>query len=694
MNRKLPLGTKLVWFGVLAAAIFLAATGYAAPVEGADAAAEGGGGSGALLLLAGLAAMIVLGSPLFIIIGVLAAMCFLIYGEGYTVDPCLTLSPETICGFDTFPAKMADLTTKNVLLAIPFFVVSGAIMSAGDIANRLVNFARALVGFLPGGLAIATVGGCIFFAAISGSSPVTVIAIGSMMYPALCKAGYQERFSMGLVTTAGSLGILIPPSIPMLVFAIVASGSMPLDVGELFMAGIVPGFMIGGLLSLYAMFVSGKSDQAREKFELKKVVTSFVDGFWAISLPVIILGGIYTGLFTPTEAAAVSVVYALGVELFIHRQISWEGLPKILADSAVLMGTLLIIMALAFGLNDFLVEEKVPDQAVDLIQSMELTPIQFLLIINVFLLIVGALMDSISAIMVIAPLLTPIATQLGIDPVHLGVIFIVNLEIGYLTPPIGINLFVASAAFNRPMGEVIRSVVPFIMLMFVGLAVVTYIPSVSMGPVNVLLRGKEFYEPLPEPGGGRKGAGGLSASGDPILEAGEGEVRSMQDITAMTEQTQSLCYLAEDVLDDEAAPDKRVQAWLDEFEEEEINNPTVVEWAKAAAAKQGDPAAYTTLIKQVDDALAALHRILQAAKLGDQAAVDVGLQGAGAQQHQGHGLPHQLWIKVQMQAKPPDPAVVCGQVVVTQQTAQHGPLGVIELRLSPVWMIAGLKPPA
>ena len=355
---------------------------------------------------------------------------------------------------------MAGLADQNLLLAIPFFVVAGAIMSAGDIANRLVNFAKALVGWLPGGLAIATVGGCMFFAAISGSSPVTVIAIGSMMYPALCKAGYQERFSMGLVTTAGSLGILIPPSIPMLVFAIVASGTAPVDVGELFMAGILPGALIGGLLSIYAFVLALRGGMPREKFELREVFTRLIEGFWALMLPVLILGGIYTGLFTPTEAAAVSVIYAVLVEIFIHRQITWHHLPKILADAAIMMGTLLIIMALAFCLNDFLVEEQVPNKAVEWIKSMDLTAIQFLLIVNIFLLGVGALMDSISAILIIAPLLTPIASQLGIDPVHLGVIFIVNLEIGYLTPPIGINLFVASAAFEKPMGEVMRSVVP------------------------------------------------------------------------------------------------------------------------------------------------------------------------------------------------------------------------------------------
>lgn len=598
-DRNLPIGTRLAAVVVLVGAVLLATTGWAAPE-----ADGGGGGSGAILLTAALAAMIALGSPLFVIIGVLAAMCFFIYGDAYDVDPCLTLDPSTICNFDTFPAKMAELTSKEVLLAIPFFVVSGAIMSAGDIANRLVNFAKAVVGFLPGGLAIATVGGCIFFAAISGSSPVTVIAIGTMMYPALVKAGYQDRFSMGLVTTAGSLGILIPPSIPMLVFAIVASGTTPVDVGELFMAGILPGAMIGGLLSLYAMFVAGRSQQARARFSLAEVWQSFVDGFWALSLPALILGGIYTGVFTPTEAAAVSIVYALVVELFIHRQLTWYHLPKILADSATMMGTLLIIMAMAFSLNYFFVEEQIPDQAVELIRSMDLSPLQFLLVVNVLLLIVGCLMDSISAILIIAPLLTPIATQLGIDPVHLGVIFIVNLEIGYLTPPIGINLFVASAAFERPLGFVIRAVLPFLGVMATGLLLVTYVPSISMGPVNVLLRGEAFYEPLPGDDDSTHAGGGAGAVEAEILEPGEGKVRSMVDMTKATEQAQSLCYLAEDVLDDDAvAPADRRSKWRAGFESEDITEQGLVEVVDDALKKAGSKDAYDDLQKEIREML-------------------------------------------------------------------------------------------
>jgi len=571
---------------------------------------SGGKDGSSLVLILAVGTMIAMGSPLFMIIGVLAALCFWQYSDGYDdFAACATLeTATTICRYDTFPAKMASLTTKNVLLAIPFFVVSGAIMSAGDIANRLVGFAKSMVGWMPGGLAVASVGGCVFFAAISGSSPVTVIAIGTVMYPALVKAGYQERFSMGLVTSAGSLGIVLPPSIPMLVYAIVASGSAPIDVGELFLAGVVPGLMLGGLLAIYSVVLAGRKGWGeRTKFSLREVGRSFKDGLWAILLPVQILGGIYSGLFTPTEAAAVSVVYALAVELFIHRQLTWGHLPKILVDSAVMMGSLLVIMALAFALNDFLVEEKIPDRAVMMITEMDLDALEFLLIVNAILLIAGALMDSISAIMIIAPLIAPIAIKLGIDPIHLGIIFIVNLEIGYLTPPIGLNLFVASSVFEKPLGEVIKSVVPFILILLVGLTAVTYIPSIAMGPVNVILRDKPFYEPLPT---GKAVDAEKRADLPDIKKPGEGEgetrVLSMQEMTnkdmsEVPEQVLTVCEIAENV--DSDAPDP-LAAWLAGVEKQEMHEAVVGPVRKAVAAA-GSATAFKDLTAEMSALLKA-----------------------------------------------------------------------------------------
>lgn len=443
--------------------------------------------------------VLALGQPLYVVIGSVT-MYLLFFGGTFNEFRLLTSIIEQTRG----------LADQPVLLAIPFFVISGALMTEGDIARRLIAFGQALFGWLPGGLAIAAVSACVFFAAISGSSPVTVIAIGSIMYPALVKRGYPEKFSAGLVTSAGSLGILIPPSIPMIVYAIVdptglkdpvgytlsSVGGGDASVKDLFLAGAGPGMLIAFVFALYSVYIGRVLKVDRVPFEAKQILTTFKDGFWALNLPILILGGIYSGIFTPTQAAAVAVVYAAAVEFFIHRSIKLDDIPRVFIDSAVLMGSLFIIMALALGFNLFLERAKIPDQAVEAILAMNLSIITFLLIVNVLLLIVGYFMDILSAIMILVPLLAPIAFGLGIHPLHLAVVFIVNLEIGYLTPPIGLNLFVASTLFKKGIGEIVRSVVPFIGLMLCCLVLVTYVPTVSLGLVS-LSKGGDFYVPFP-----------------------------------------------------------------------------------------------------------------------------------------------------------------------------------------------------
>ncbi|MBM4291680.1 MAG: TRAP transporter large permease subunit, partial [Deltaproteobacteria bacterium] len=424
------------------------------------------------MLSLALVALLLLSAPLFLLIGAMTAL-------GYTLFEGTPLTEIA------FAESLRKLTDKPPLLAIPFFVLSGSIMSRGAIAERLVSVARAAFAGLPGGIGVATVIACMFFAAISGSSPVTVITIGGVMYPALVKAGYTERFATGLVTSAGTLGILIPPSIPMIVYAIFASGTHVIQVEDLFLAGVGPGVLIGILLSLYCL---RDGLQRGERFHKsgEPLVERFVEGFWSLMLPVVILGGIYSGLFTATEAAAVSVVYSLVVELWIHRSLKVSDLPGVVGESTVLMGSLLVIFAMAVGLNDLLAELALPDKAVAWIQTQQLTPVTFLLILNGFLLIVGCLMDIMSAIMILVPLLAPMAAAYGIDPIHLGIIFIVNLELGYLTPPMGLNLFVSSSLFHKPVGEVVRSVVPFMGILAVALLLVTYIPTIALGPVRAL----------------------------------------------------------------------------------------------------------------------------------------------------------------------------------------------------------------
>jgi C4-dicarboxylate transporter DctM subunit len=405
--------------------------------------------------------LLVFGVPLFVVLGIATALCFWLLEE----TPLVVMAQQMFTTTDSFP-----------LMAIPFFVLAGAIMISGGIARRLIDFARSLVSWLPGGLGITTVLACMFFAAISGSSPATVAAIGMIMFPALLKERYQENFSLGLVTSAGSLGILIPPSIPMIIYAI----TVGVSVNKLFIAGVLPGIFIGLLLILFTILVQRKTDTERIPFRLQEVFQRSIHGFWAILLPFLILGGIYTGKFTATEAAAVAVVYAFVVEVFIHRETSIKKIPSIITQAAVSMGTILIIIAIAKSFSQFLTIQMVSYEIPEYIQSHISTKWGFLLTLNVLLLVTGCLMDIISAILILAPLTAPIAKAMGIDPVHLGIIYIVNLEIGYLTPPIGINLFVSSVIFKKPIFQVIRSILPFLLLLLLGLIAVTYFPKLSL----------------------------------------------------------------------------------------------------------------------------------------------------------------------------------------------------------------------
>lgn len=522
-------------------------------------------------------ALIALGVPLYVLIGSIT-MYLLFVGGVFDEFRLLTAIIEQTRG----------LADQPVLLAIPFFVISGAIMTEGDIAKRLINFAESVFGFLPGGLAIAAVFACVFFAAISGSSPVTVIAIGSIMYPALMKANYPDKFSTGLVTSAGSLGILIPPSIPMIVYAIVdptglkdpigyaiaSAGGGDSSVKDLFIAGLGPGMLIGIVLALYSMRIGMLTGVERKPFNGKEVIENLGEGIWALLLPVIILGGIYSGVFTPTQAAAVAVIYAAVVEFFIHKSLGIEDIPKVFRESAVLMGSLLIIMALALGFNLYLDRAKIPEAAVELILEMNLSVLAFLLLVNVLLIIVGFFMDILSAILILVPLLAPVAFGLGIHPLHMAAIFIVNLEIGYLTPPIGLNLFVSSTLFKKGIGEVVRSVVPFVGLMALCLLLITYVPSISLGLVS-LSKGGSLWVPWPdenveapvEPGA----APGIEPSPDEQPEADDavapaGDAKTLEDL--MNEVDDEMDDAGSGMEPDESNEPKTLEEMMDEVDDE------------------------------------------------------------------------------------------------------------------------------
>ena len=430
---------------------------------------------------------VLLGQPLYVILGGTTMLCLI-----FILEP---IDAEAGIGNEDLVAmveRILDLATKEVLLAIPFFVVAGELMTQGSLAQRLIRVARACLGWMPGGLAVASVAGCVFFAAISGSSPVTVIAIGSIMVPALLKAKYPEPFAMGLLTTAGSLGILIPPSIPMIIYAIMVGTTTPMDPKDLFLGGVVPGLLLGAMLAAWSVYIGIRDRLPREEFSIARLLTEIREGFWSLLLPVIILGGIYSGVFTTTEAAAVSVVYAFVVEVFIHGELKAKQLLEVAENSMTVMGALLLIIGLALGLNSVLVLEQVPDRMVAWMQTLDLSRTSFLLIVNVFLLGLGCVMDIVSAILIVAPMLAPMASAMGVDPIHMGIIFIVNLEIGYLTPPIGLNLFVASTLFRKGLGEIISAVMPPLLIMGFGLALITWEPILSTGLVRVV-NGEELF---------------------------------------------------------------------------------------------------------------------------------------------------------------------------------------------------------
>jgi C4-dicarboxylate transporter DctM subunit len=363
---------------------------------------------------------------------------------------------------------------KEILLAIPLFVLAGQIMTKGSISQRLINVAKAATAGIPGGMGIASILSCSVFAAISGSSPVTLIAIGSLMYPALIQAGYSKKLSMGALSSGGTLGIIIPPSIPMIIFAIMAGVS----VVDLFKAGIGPGIVLVILLCGYMLYASPK--KLENRFSFKDFLFHFKKGILSLLMPLIILGGIYSGFFTATESAAVAVVYAVIVELLVHREVGPKRLLPVFSETAEMLGMLFLILILAVSLNKFMTLEEMPQRLVDWMSTLISSPSGFLIAVNILLLIVGCFMDIMSAILVLAPILTPMAIHYGVDPIHFGIIMIVNLEIGYLTPPIGINLFVASGIFKEPFTEVIKSVIPFLFVMLLGLSIITIFPQISL----------------------------------------------------------------------------------------------------------------------------------------------------------------------------------------------------------------------
>lgn len=379
--------------------------------------------------------------------------------------------------------KLYETSEHYTLLAIPFFILAGALMTTGGVARRMIDFAIAAVGHLRGGLAIASILACMLFAAVSGSSPATVVAVGSIVIAGMVRNGYPKEFAAGVICNAGTLGILIPPSIVMVVYCAVTEQS----VGRIFMAGVVPGIMLGLMLMMAVYWRAGKLNLKRaERASLGEVLSKFRQSLWGLALLVIIMGGIYGGVFTPTEAAAVSAVYALIVVVFIYKDLKFHQLPHVFVEASRTTVMLMFIVANAMLFAHVLTTERIPQTIAEHIMAFGMTPWMFLLVVNIILLIAGNFMEPTGIILILAPIFFPIATHLGIDPIHLGIIMVVNMEIGMVTPPVGLNLFVTSGITGMSIVEVTKAALPWLTVLLTFLMLVTYVPQISLFLPNLM----------------------------------------------------------------------------------------------------------------------------------------------------------------------------------------------------------------
>jgi C4-dicarboxylate transporter DctM subunit len=413
----------------------------------------------ALLLVGLVVLLLVLRQSLLVILLAVAGYVHLVWGRGQ---------------LDFIIEDMWVALDKEVILSIPMFILCGAIMTKGSTAKRLIRIMAALTRPIPGGLGVSCILSCALFAAISGSSIVTMLAIGSVMYPAMRAANYDNRFALGAIMSGGTLGIIIPPSIPMIIYALVTETS----VTDLFKAGVGPGLLLTFLFAAYAIWFN--RDKPTERFDFGELATALREGVWAALMPIILLGGIYSGYFTATEAAAVALGYAMAIEIFIHRELKPGVFYDVVLDASKLGGSLFPLLAIALSLNIVLIEHRVPSQLVEWVQGFITSPAMFMLLVNLLLLGVGCLMTTGEAILVLAPLLMPMAAAYGYDKIVFGLIMILNLEIGYLTPPVGLNLIVAMTTFKQNFATLCRAAIPFIGIMLFALFLVVWQPGIAM----------------------------------------------------------------------------------------------------------------------------------------------------------------------------------------------------------------------
>ncbi len=416
--------------------------------------------TGLLLILLAL-----LGTPLFIIIAASALLGF------YRSE--VDLSVVTI--------EFYRIAEMPVLLAIPLFTFAGYLLSESKAPHRLVRVTRALLGWLPGGLAIVSLVACALFTAFTGASGVTIVALGALLYPALTQAGYRQDFGLGLVTTSGSLGLLFAPALPLILYAVIAQQlgiGNGITVDDMFLAGILPGLLMLTMLAGWCIWSS--RNQPLSTFSWAETGAALREAAWELPLPVVVLGGVYSGYFAISEAAAVTAFYVLVVEVLIQREISLKDLPKIMREAMVLVGGILVILGMSLASTSYLIDAEVPTRLFEAVRTLVTDKITFLILLNLFLLILGTMLDIFSALVLMVPLLLPIALGYGIDPVHLGIIFLANMQIGYFTPPVGMNLFIASYRFNKPILQLYRATLPWFLILLLAVLIITYWPALSL----------------------------------------------------------------------------------------------------------------------------------------------------------------------------------------------------------------------
>ncbi len=417
-----------------------------------------------LLIVIIAVALLLIGIPIFVVITGLTLYLF--------VSSQIDISAIII--------EMHRMATTPVLVAIPLFTFAGYLLSESGTPKRLIRLSNALLGWLPGGLSVIALVTCAVFTALTGATGLTIIALGGILLPAMMRGRYSENFSLGLLTTSGTLGLLFPPSLPLIIYAIVAK----VRIDHLFIAGILPGILLVVLLSAFSVYRSVRTDVPKTIFKFNEVGIAIRESLWELPLPVVVLGGIYSGYFAVSEAAAITAVYVLLAELVIYRDIRLRQLPAIMKKSMVLVGGILIILGAAMGLTNYLIDAEIPMQLLDFFKAHIKNPILFLVVLNIFLLAAGCTVGIFSALVVVVPLLTPLAAAYGIDPIHLGIIFLANLEIGASIPPLGINLFIASIRFDKPVLQLYVASLPFIAILLLALAIITYLPWLSLALIG------------------------------------------------------------------------------------------------------------------------------------------------------------------------------------------------------------------